>query len=188
LYCQRLEKKTFNPAKNYFDVEEVLIKRPSTAMEKDLSNKIDKYSTCGFLTIFIGVILAIACAIIFGVLAETVHIAFGVAAFVGVLFFFIGGIVFARQYFWKLEHKYGEELCTYHKEHEEELWFEYEAEIKAYNEEQTKIAEAWRAEHVLEEKIRACLKDPMSSVEIADLARYYAVEYLKGDVSHETMG
>jgi len=186
LYCLRLEKKTFNPAKNYFDVEEVIIKRPSTDIEKELSNKIDKYSTWGFITIFIGIILAIACAIIFGVLAETVHIVFGVAAFVGVLFFFIGGIVFARQYFWEQEHKYSEELCTYHKEHDEELWAEYEAEIKAYNEEQDKIAEAWRDEHPLEEKIRACIKDPKSSVEIADLARYYAIEYLK-EVSRETL-
>lgn len=186
MYCQRLEKKTFNSAKNYFDIEEVFIKRPPTDIEKDLNKKIENYSTAGFITILIGIILAIACAIIFGVLAETAHIAFGAAAFVGVLFFFVGSIVFARQYFWKLEHKYGEELCTYHKEHEEELWSEYEAEIKAYNAEQTKIAEAWRAEHVLEEKIRACLKDPMSSVEIASLARYYAVEYLKG-VSRETL-
>ena len=45
MYCQRLEKKTFNPTKNYFDIEEVFIKRPSTDIEKDLSNKIDKYST-----------------------------------------------------------------------------------------------------------------------------------------------
>ena len=186
MYCLRLEKKTFNPAKNYFDVEEAIIKRPSTDIEKELSNKIDKYSTCGFITIFIGIILAIACAIIFGVLAETVHIAFGVAAFAGVLVFFIGGIVFARQYFWEHEHKYSEELCTYHKEHDEELWAEYEAEIKAYNEEQDKIAEAWRDEHPLEEKIRACIKDPKSSVEIADLARYYAIEYLK-EVSRETL-
>ena len=37
MYCQRLEKKTFNPTKNYFDIEEVFIKRPSTDIEKDLS-------------------------------------------------------------------------------------------------------------------------------------------------------
>lgn len=187
MYCQRLEKKTFNPAKNYFDVEEVYIERPSTDTEKDLSNKIDKYSTRGFITIFTGIILAIVCAIIFSVLGELVHIAFTAGAFGGGLLFVIGSIVFARQYFWKLEHKYGEELCTYHKEHEEELWSEYESEIKAYNAEQAKIAEAWRAEHPLEEKIRACIKDPMSSVEIADLARYYAIVYLKGDVSRETL-
>lgn len=187
MYCQRLEKKTFNSTKNYFVVEEVIIKRPPTAIEKDLNKKIENYSTAGFITILIGILLAVASAIIFGILGELVHIAFTAGAFGGVLFFFIGGIVFARQYFWKLEHKYGEELCTYHKEHEEELWAEYEAEIKAYNEEQDKIAEAWRVEHPLEEKIRACIKDPKSSVEIADLARYYAIEYLK-EVSRETVG
>ena len=37
-----------------------------------------------------------------------------------------------------------------------------------------------RAEHPFEEKIRACIKDPNSSVDIADLARYYALDYLKG--------
>ena len=187
MYCQRLEKKTFNPTKNYFVIEEVIIKRPSTTIEKDLSKKIENYSTAGFITIAIGTLLAILCAIIFGVLADVVHIAFGVAAFCGALLLFIGGIIFARQYFWKLEHKYGEALCTYHKEHEQELWAEYEAEIKAYNEEQDKIAETWRAEHPLEEKIRACIRDPKSSVEIADLVRYYAIEYLK-EVSRETVG
>ena len=182
MYCQRLEKKTFNPATNYFNVEEVVIKRPSTAIEKDLNKKIENYSTAGFITILVVAVLALICAIVFGALAEMVHVAFGVAAFFGVLFFIIGGIIFARQYFWKLEHKYNEELSTYHKEHDEELWAEYIAEIKAHNEEQDKIAETWRAEHPLEEKIRACLKDPHSSVDVANLARYYAEVYLKGDI------
>ena len=53
-------------------------------------------------------------------------------------------------------------------------------EVQAWNDEQERIAEEWRAAHPLEEKIRACIKDPMSSVEVANLARYYAEEYLKG--------
>jgi len=61
-------------------------------------------------------------------------------------------------------------------------------DLRAYNDKQKKIAETWRAEHPLEEKIRACLRDPMSSVDIANLARYYAEEYVKEGVSHETVG
>ena len=186
MYCRSIVKETFKPNKNYFETEEISIKRPSTDIEVDLATKIERYATLGGLSILVGILLAAASAIIFGILGEQVHMAFAAGAFGGALLFFIGGIVLARSYFWAREQKYSEELELYHKEHDEELWADYEAEIKAYNEEQAKIAEAWRAEHPLEEKIRACLKDPRSSVEIADLARYYAIEYLKG-VSHETL-
>lgn len=187
MYCRSIVKKTFKPDKNYFETEEITIKRPSTDVEITLNDKIDKYGTGAIISIAVGILLALVSGLVFGLLGELVHIAFTAGAFGGVLLFFVGGILLARNYFWEREHKYGEELCTYHKEHDEELWAEYEAEIKSYNEEQAKIAEAWRAEHPLEEKIRACIKDPMSSVEIADLARYYAIEYLK-EVSRETVG
>lgn len=172
MYCRCVEKKTFNPNKNYFETEKIVLKRPETEVEIDLNHKIEKHSTAGIITITVGVLLAVACAITFGVLAEAVHVAFAACAFGGVLLFFIGGIVLARSYFWELAHRYGEELCTYHKEHDKELWANYEVEVETYNEEQKKIAEAWRSEHILEEKIRACFKDPRSSVELADLVRY----------------
>ena len=60
-------------------------------------------------------------------------------------------------------------------------------EIKAYNAEQELIAAEWRTKHPLEEKIRACIKDPKSSVEIADLARFYAKEYLLMEKNNETL-
>ena len=78
-----------------------------------------------------------------------------------------------------MEQEYSEELRDYRQEHEEELWAEATKDLKAYNEEHKKIAEACRAEHPLEEKIRACIKYPMSSVDIANLARYYAEVYLE---------
>ena len=141
MYCRSIVKKTFNPSKNYFETEEITVKRPSTDIEVDLATKIEIYSTRGILSILAGILLAAASAITFGILGELVHIAFTAGAFGGVLLFFIGGIVLARSYFWAREHKYSEDLKLYHKEHDEELWAEYEAEIKAYNEEQAKIAE-----------------------------------------------
>lgn len=185
MYCRSIVKKTFKPDKNYFETEEITIKRPSTDVEIILNSKIDKYGTGAIISIAVGILLALASGLVFGLLGEQVHIAFTAGAFGGAVLFFSGGIVLARQYFWKLEHKYGEELCTYHKEHEEELWAEYEAEIKAYNEEQAKIAEAWRAEHPFEEHIRTCIKDPNSSVAIAQAAIYYATHFCKGDTGPE---
>jgi hypothetical protein len=91
----------------------------------------------------------------------------------------VGGIIFANAVCWPNEQKYSEELLNYRQEHEEELWAEATKDLKVYNEDQKRIAEAWRAEHPLEEKIRACIKDPMSSVDIANLARYYAEVYIK---------
>jgi hypothetical protein len=91
---------------------------------------------------------------------------------------FMGGIIFANAVCWPKEQQYLEELRKYREDYENVLWAVATQELRAYNEEQKKIAEAWRAEHPLEEKIRACLRDPMSSVDIANLARYYAEVYL----------
>lgn len=181
MYCRSIVKKTFDPNKNYFETEKITLKRLATNVEIALNSKIDRYGTGAIISITVGILLAFVNGLIFGLLGELVHIAFTAGAFGGALLFFIGGIVLARSYFWTREQKYSEELKLYHKEHDEELWAEYEAEIKAYNEEQAKIAEAWRAEHPLEELIRACIKDPISSVDVANLARYYAEAYIKGN-------
>ena len=76
-------------------------------------------------------------------------------------------------------------LNAYQKEHD--VWNSPELvkEVNAYNAEQERIAAEWRAKHPLEEKIRACLKDPNSSVEIADLARFYAAEYIRMEANNE---
>lgn len=110
MYCRSIVKKTFNPSKNYFETEEIILKRPATDIEVDLANKIGRYSASGALSIFVGMLLAAANAITFGILSELVHIAFAAGAFGGVLLFFIGGIVLARSYFWAYEHKCSEEL------------------------------------------------------------------------------
>ena len=68
------------------------------------------------------------------------------------------------------------ELGRYLEEHD--VWNTPEVqEIKKYNEEQERIAEAWRAEHPFEEQIRQCLLDPKSSVDIAKAAIIYVENY-----------
>ena len=92
----------------------------------------------------------------------------------------IGCLIFANVVCCPKEQEWADIHRKWHDEHDEELWAEAIRPIKEYNEEQKRIAEAWRAEHPLEEKIRACLLDPISSVDVANLARYYAEVYLKG--------
>lgn len=180
------DKETFEPEKNYFSIEKVKCSRPRTEPETRLREQSYKWSCIGFRCIGWGCSVGLIFMIAFSVLAACFSdwLYFGTA--VGAILF-VGGIIFANAVCWPMEQEYSEELMDYRREHEEELWAEATKDLKAYNEEQKKIAEAWRAEHPLEEKIRACIKDPMSSVDIANLARYYAEEYIKEGVSHETV-
>ena len=75
--------------------------------------------------------------------------------------------------------KYARKLYEFYDECGSRLWDEAMTEINAYNAEQERIAEEWRAEHPFEEKIRAVLDDPMSSVDIAEMAYFFADKYLK---------
>ena len=71
-----------------------------------------------------------------------------------------------------------EELHKWQKEND--IWTTPEVlEIRAYNEEQHRIADAWRAEHPFEEHIRACLLDMNNSVAIAEAAKYYVEQCIK---------
>lgn len=180
------EKDTFIPEKNYFSTEKVKCSRPRTEPETHLREQSYKWSCIGFHCIGWGCLIGLIFLITFSVLAACFSNWFYTGTAVGAILF-VGGIIFANAVCWPNEHKYSEELIDYRREHEEELWAEATKDLKAYNEEQKKIAEAWRAEHPLEEKIRACIKDPMSSVDIANLARYYAEEYLKDGTSHEAV-
>ena len=134
----------------------------------DENVKVKKYKNAALIRIFL---------IAFGILGSLSSSWFYFGAGFGAVLF-IGGIIFANAVCWPKEQQYSEELRKYRTDHEEELWAVATADIRLYNEEQKKIAELWRAVHPLEEKIRACLKDPMSSVDIANLARYYAEIYL----------
>lgn len=180
--CEYFEKETFEPDKNYFSIEKVRCARPRTEPETQLREQSYKWSCIGFRCIGWGCLVGLIFMLTFSVLAACFSGWFYAGTAVGAMIF-VGGIIFANAMCWPREQKYSEELAAYRTEHEEELWAEATKELKAYNAEQHRIAEAWRAEHPLEEKIRACLRDPMSSVDIANLARYYAEEYIKEDSS-----
>ena len=175
---QYFEKDTFEPEKNYFSTEKVKCERQRTEAEDLLFEQAGKWSATGFHCIGWGCLVGLIFMITFSVLAACFSSWFYAGTALGAILF-VGGIIFANAICWPKEQQYSEELRKYRTDHEEELWAVATAEIRLYNEEQKKIAEAWRAEHPLEEKIRACIKDPMSSVDIANLARYYAEVYIK---------
>jgi hypothetical protein len=183
---QYFEKDTFEPEKNYFSTEKVRYSRQETAPEVQLNEHTYRWSSIGFHCIGWGCLIGLIFMITFGVLGCLFSGWYYVGAGFGAVLF-VGGIIFANAVCWPKEQKYLEELQKYRNEHEEELWMYVTEDLRAYNDSQKKIAEAWRAEHPLEEKIRACLRDPMSSVDIANLARYYAEEYVKDGVSRETL-
>ena len=175
---QYFDKEIFEPEKNYFSIEKVKCSRPRTEPETHLREQSYKWSCIGFHCIGWGCLVGLIFMITFSVLAACFSNWFHAGTATGAILF-VGGIIFANAVCWPKEQRYIEELRAYRQEHEEELWAEATKELKAYNEEQKKIAEAWRAAHPLEEKIRACLRDPKSSVDIANLARYYAEVYIK---------
>lgn len=171
------DKDTFEPDKNYFSVEKVKCERPRTEPETQLYTQAYNWSCTGFHCIGWGCLIGLIFMITFGVLASLFSSWFYIGTGVGAVLF-VGGIIFANAVCWPNEQKYLEELREYRREHEEELWAEATKDLRAYNEEQKRIAEAWRAEHPFEEHIRTCIKDPNSSVAIALAAKYYAENYL----------
>ena len=173
-----VDKETFEPEKNYFSIEKVKVSRNETSEECELWNKAARWSCIGFHCIGWGGLIGLIFMITFSVLAACFNDWFYAGTAVGAVLF-VSGFIFANAVCWPKEREAHSIFQQYHKDHEEELWAEATAEVRAYNEKQHEIAEAWRAEHPMEEKIRACLRDPMSSVDIANLARYYAEEYLK---------
>lgn len=176
-----IEKKTFIPEKNYFKCDNVRVSREETDTEIELWNNMVGWNSRGLAAIGIGILISIIFCIGFGCWSNTnpwafLGVAIGIASF-------IGGLVYANVVCWPKERECDDIRRKWHDEHDEELWAEVSKPIKDYNEEQEKIAEAWRAAHPLEEKIRACIKDPLSSVDVANLARYYAEVYIKEKTS-----
>jgi hypothetical protein len=172
----RVAKQTFNPNTNYFDLEYVTITRELNEYEDQLWDKRDQCERRGIWSIGLGTLMGLICLITFGAL---LHL--NTLFIFGIIFGILcvpGGIGLAHGYFFEREQKYATELYCYRQEHEEELWAEAMKEVKAYNEEQEHIAEAWRAAHPFEEHIRTCINDPNSSVAIAEAAKYYAENYL----------
>ena len=176
---QYFDKDTFVPEKNYFRTERVECTRIRTEIEDQLYTKAYKWQSAGFYCISIGCLGGFLIGLLFGIIAATTHQELWYIGTGFGIFLFFSGFIVPNAFCWPKETKYSEELRNYRYEHEEELWKEARKELDAYNEEQKRIAEAWRAEHPLEELIRACIKDPISSVDVANLARYYADVYIK---------
>lgn len=172
-----VSKETFIPEKNYFKCEDVRVSREETPKEIELWNNMVNWSNRGFKAIGLGVLLCIILCISFGCWSNTNPLAF-IGVGIGIACF-IGGIIFATTFCWPKENEASDIYRKWRDTHDEELWAEAVKPIKEYNKEQQELAEVWRSEHPLEELIRACIKDPISSVDIANLARYYADVYIK---------
>ncbi len=174
-----ISKETFIPEKNYFKCDNVQVSREETPEEIELWNSMVDWSNRGFTAIGLGILFCIILGISFScIAAATGQFIWHIGVAVGVALF-IGGLIFANVVCWPKEREWADIHREWHTKHDDELWAEATKPIKEYNEEQKKIAKAWRAEHPLEELIRACIKDPISSVDVANLARYYADVYIK---------
>lgn len=180
-----LNKKTFNPDTNDFDIELVTISKEETAYEVSMQKKSIRCFDLGLCLGVVFSIVSIASAATFNMLARsnpTWWWAFGISLPICVfLTFFLATRLMNKS--WRLD----EELHAWVKENIDYRTLPEAIEIFNYNEEQEKIAEAWRAEHPFEEHIRTCINDPSSSVAIAVAAKYYAENYLKEGVSRETV-
>lgn len=179
-----LYKETFQPDKNYFTKEPVQVSRDESKFEIENNKLGDLVDAAGTLLLVLSSVLVVLSGIcLVCILAnEPKYCLACLGIFVPSLLcaFFIPKLCFkASDKYYALAYKYCEE---------NDVWNTPLAkEIKAYNAEQELIAAEWRAKHPLEEKIRACIKDPKSSVEIADLARFYAKEYLLMEKNNETL-
>ena len=173
----QITKETFGPEQNYFVAKQVRVERE----ESDFEVQMQKNAWLAYLyqitlwTLFI--LGGLTGGIFFGCLAEEYDPRYWFAC-AGVVVVAILGMCFIIPALIRREDHCYEQLNVYQNEHD--VWNEPDLvkEVKAYNAEQERIAAEWRAVHPLEEKIRACIKDPKSSAEIADLARFYAKEYL----------
>lgn len=165
------KKETFNTEKNYFDITYVTVSRETSEEEDRLERISNRLDTWG---IILGVLFA-GIALFGGIVLGTLELWF---AFWIVLLICVAGIIVSLVVLLNKSQEYAIKLDMYVNEHD--VWNTPEVqELEKYNKEQNEIAAKWRAEHPLEEKIRACLLDPKSSVDVANLARYYAEEYLK---------
>lgn len=169
-----IDKDTFIPEKNYFKTEKVEVTRNLAKEEVEYQTKAIRWWSAGMWCVFGGLIIALIGCIVFG--SYECWVGFGACAIVGIVMIF-GGLKFCGD----KNYEYNALNNKFYKENIDRLWQECAefVAIQEYNEEQKTIAEAWRFEHPLEEKIRACLLDKNSSVDIAELARYYAEEYIK---------
>lgn len=167
----QVRRETFNPEKNYFNVDCVEVSREISDEEDTFSRKASSCVNVGISLVLLGVLVGLIGCPTLAALELFV-------ACVITLALCIASILVGSCYFMNRATYYEKKLDEYVKEHD--VWNTPEVQaVEQYNKEQNEFAAKWRAEHPLEEKIRACLLDPKSSVDVANLARYYAVEYLK---------
>lgn len=166
----QVRRETFNPEKNYFDIDCVMVSRETSEEEDRLERLSSRYDTFGIIIGIFGIILGLFGCSSLGALG--LWLAFCIAAFISISSMLIGfGVLLNKGL--DCDRKLDQYL------RENDVWNTPEVqEIERYNKEQNDFAAEWRAAHPLEEKIRACLLDPKSSVEVANLARYYAEVYL----------
>ena len=165
------KKETFNPEKNYFEITYVEVSRETSEEEDRLEKLSGRFDAWGIIVGILGIFICLFGSSSLGALH--LWIACGISLAVGISSIVIGFCVLLNK---SLD--YDRKLDMYQRKHD--VWNTPEVqEIKRYNKEQNDFAAEWRAEHPLEEKIRACLLDPKSSVDVANLARYYAEVYLK---------
>jgi hypothetical protein len=170
------KKETFNTEKNYFDITYITVSRETSEEEDRLELLLNRFNN---LSCILGVI-APAATVLGGIILASLElwVAFGIVLFTSIVGMIVFSVVFSNK-----AQDYAIKLDKYIKDND--VWNTLEVqEIKRYNKEQNEFADKWRAEHPLEEKIRACLLDPKSSVDVANLARYYAEKYLTGQ-THE---
>ena len=165
------KKETFKPEKNYFEITYEKVLRETSEEEDRLERFSERFSTWG---IILGVLFTLVA--LFGGIALSaleLWLAFWIVFPICII-----GLVVSISVLLAKSQQYETILDKYIKDND--VWNTPEVqEIKRHNKEQHEFATKWRAEHPLEEKIRACLIDPKSSVDVANLARYYAEVYLK---------
>ena len=166
----KIARETFDPEKNYFKKEFVEVSRQETEYEVELNTKIAELDLIGSLICIIGIFGGFLVASIFGLIACYFNPYFYIGLGIG-LAMMLCGFILPSGYFWEKTNDLSCDLRNYYTQNEEELWADAIKEVKLYNEEQKKIAELWRAEHPLEERIRKCLEDPHSSVDLAMLLK-----------------
>lgn len=165
------KKETFNTEKNYFDITYEKVSRETSAEEDRLERLSNRLYAWGLLLGVLFSFIALFGCVALGALG--LWLAFWIVFTVC-----IAGIIISLTVFLDKGQEYAIKLDKYIEEHD--VWTTPEVKaIRQYNKEQQEIAAKWRAEHPLEEQIRACLLDPKSSVDVANLARYYAEVYLK---------
>lgn len=165
------QRETFNPEKNYFEIDHINVSRETSEEEDRLSRNAERCANCGAALGMLGVLFGLFGGPVFGLFE--IWWACITALVCSITSIIIGFCILLNK-----STAYNEALARYVKEHD--VWNTPEVqEIERYNKEQNAFAAKWRAEHPLEEKIRACLLDPKSSVDVANLARYYAEVYIK---------